>query len=56
MTYVDGFVAQRRRRTSRSSSTTQKGDSMFVEAGAIRVVECWGRRRPEGSVTTFGEP
>ena len=54
MTYVDGFVAAvPTANKQKFIDHAQKGDSMFVEAGAIRVVECWGDDVPEGSVTDF---
>ena len=50
MTYVDGFVAAAPTANKQKFiDHAQKGDSMFVEAGAIRVVECWGDDVPEGS-------
>ena len=54
MTYVDGFVAAvPTANKQKFIDHAQKGDSMFVEAGALRVVECWGDDVPEGSVTDF---
>jgi len=52
MTYVDGFVAAvPTANKQKFIDHAQKGDSVFVEAGAIRVLECWGDDVPEGSVT-----
>ena len=54
MTYVDGFVAAvPTANKQKFIDHAQKGDSVFVEAGAIRVLECWGDDVPEGSVTDF---
>ena len=54
MTYVDGFVAAvPTANKQKFIDHAQKADSMFVEAGAIRVLECWGDDVPDGSVTDF---
>ena len=54
MTYVDGFVAAvPTANKQKFIDHAQKGDSVFVEAGAIRVLECWGDDVPDGSVTDF---
>ena len=54
MTYVDGFVAAvPTANKQKFNDHAQKGDSVFVEAGAIRVLECWGDDVPDGSVTDF---
>ena len=54
MTYVDGFVAAvPTANKQKFIDHAQKGDSVFVEAGAIRVLECWGDDVPQGSVTDF---
>ncbi|HEY5872604.1 MAG TPA: DUF1428 domain-containing protein [Gaiellaceae bacterium] len=54
MTYVDGFVAAVPTANKQNFiDHAQKGDSVFVEAGAIRVLECWGDDVPAGSVTDF---
>ncbi len=54
MTYVDGFVAAvPTANKQKFIDHAQKGDSVFVEAGAIRVLECWGDDVPAGSVTDF---
>lgn len=52
--YVDGFVipvpAENRQAFIDHASTA---DSVFVELGAIRVVECWGDDVPDGTLTDF---
>ena len=54
MTYVDGFVAAvPTANKQKFIDHAKKGDSVFVEAGAIRVLECWGDDVPDGSVTDF---
>ena len=54
MTYVDGFVI------AVPSANKQKfidhanlGDSVFLELGAVRVLECWGDDVPDGKQTDF---
>ena len=54
MAYIDGFVlAVPNENKQKFIDHAQKGDSVFVEAGAIRVLECWGDDVPDGSVTDF---
>lgn len=54
MAYIDGFVA------AVPTENRQKfidhalmGDSVFLEHGATRVLECWGDDVPEGKQTDF---
>jgi len=54
MTYIDGFVAAvPTANKQKFIDHAEKGDSVFVEMGATRVLECWGDDVPEGSVTDF---
>ena len=52
--YIDGFVipvlAENRQAFIDHATNA---DSMFMEMGALRVVECWGDDVPEGKVTDF---
>ncbi len=54
MAYVDGFViavpeANRQGFLDHANHV----DTMFIEFGATRVVECWGDDIPDGSLTDF---
>lgn len=54
MTYIDGFViacAENNKQAFIDHART--ADAMFIEMGAIRVVECWGDDVPEGKATDF---
>jgi uncharacterized protein YbaA (DUF1428 family) len=54
MTYIDGFVAAvPTANKQKFIEHAKKGDSVFVELGATRVLECWGDDVPEGKVTDF---
>ena len=54
MTYIDGFVAAvPTANKQKFIDHAKKGDSVFVELGANRVLECWGDDVPEGAVTDF---
>ena len=54
MSYIDGFVIAvpdaNREQFIKHAGTF---DPIFVEYGAIRVVECWGDDVPDGKVTDF---
>jgi uncharacterized protein YbaA (DUF1428 family) len=54
MSYVDGFVIAVPT-ASKEVFTAQARDidTMFMELGAIRVVECWGDDLPDGKLTDF---
>jgi uncharacterized protein YbaA (DUF1428 family) len=54
MSYIDGFVipvpnANREQFIAHARTF----DAIFVEFGAIRVVECWGDDVPDGKLTDF---
>lgn len=54
MTYVDGFViACPLANREKFIEHARMGDSVFIEMGALRVVECWGDDVPEGRTTDF---
>ncbi|MCG6120346.1 MAG: DUF1428 domain-containing protein [Blastomonas sp.] len=54
MTYIDGFViacpSDNREKFIEHARTA---DAMFIEMGALRIVECWGDDVPEGKTTDF---
>ena len=54
MAYIDGFVlpVPADKRDAFIEHAT-KADSMIVEHGAIRVLECWGDDVPDGKQTDF---
>lgn len=54
MSYIDGFVIPMptaRRQAFIDHAHT--ADSVFVELGALRVIECWGDDVPDGKLTDF---
>ncbi len=52
--YVDGFViACPRANRDKFIAHAQGADNMFIELGALRVIECWGDDVPEGKTTDF---
>jgi uncharacterized protein YbaA (DUF1428 family) len=54
MTYIDGFViACPEANRDEFIAHARLGDSVFMDLGAIRVVECWGDDVPEGKTTDF---
>ena len=54
MTYVDGFViACPLANREKFIEHARMGDSVFIDMGALRVVECWGDDVPEGRTTDF---
>lgn len=54
MTYIDGFViACPRANKDRFIEHARLGDSVFIDLGALRVVECWGDDVPAGTTTDF---
>lgn len=54
MSYIDGFVLAVPT-TNKKSFTKHAADAakVFLEAGALRVVECWGDDVPKGNLTDF---
>jgi uncharacterized protein YbaA (DUF1428 family) len=53
-TYIDGFVFAVPTANKRTFIDQAKlGDSVFMELGAVRILECWGDDVPEGKQTDF---
>jgi uncharacterized protein YbaA (DUF1428 family) len=54
MSYVDGFVLAVPS-VNKDAFTRHAAEAapIFLEAGALRVVECWGDDVPQGKVTDF---
>lgn len=54
MAYMDGFVAAvPTANQQKYLDHATRGDSIFMEFGATRVVECWGDDVPDGTLTDF---
>jgi uncharacterized protein YbaA (DUF1428 family) len=54
MTYIDGFViAVPTANREKFINHADKGDSLFMELGATRILECWGDDVPDGKLTDF---
>lgn len=54
MTYIDGFViAVPTANKDAFTAHARSADSVFLEHGALRVLECWGDDVPDGTVTDF---
>jgi len=54
MSYIDGFViAVPTANKQKFLDHATEGDSIFIEFGALRVLECWGDDVPHGKVTDF---
>ena len=54
MPYIDGFVAAvPTENKEKFIEHASKGDPVFLELGATRVLECWGDDVPGGDVTDF---
>ena len=54
MSYIDGFViACPKDNKQMFIDHANMADSVFLEMGALRVVECWGDDVPQGTSTDF---
>ncbi|MEX2334732.1 MAG: DUF1428 domain-containing protein, partial [Pseudohongiella sp.] len=54
MSYIDGFVlAVPKVNKQKFIDHANMADPIFMESGAIRVVECWQDDVPRGKVTDF---
>jgi len=54
MPYIDGFVmAVPTANKEKFIDHANRGDSVFLDHGALRVLECWGDDVPAGKVTDF---
>jgi uncharacterized protein YbaA (DUF1428 family) len=54
MSYIDGFViAVPNANREQFIAHARTFDAIFLEFGAIRVVECWGDDVPDGKLTDF---
>jgi uncharacterized protein YbaA (DUF1428 family) len=54
MSYIDGFVfTVAKTDKQRFIDFANHTDAMFMEMGAIRIVECWGDDVPDGKLTDF---
>jgi uncharacterized protein YbaA (DUF1428 family) len=54
MSYIDGFViAVPKANKQKFIDHANTADSIFIELGALRVIECWAADVPEGTQTDF---
>lgn len=54
MTYVDGFVAAvPTANRAKFKKHAEISAEIFKDAGALKIVECWGDDVPDGEVTSF---
>ena len=54
MAYIEGFViAVPTANKQKFIDHANASDSMFIEWGATRVIECWGDDVPDGKLTDF---
>jgi uncharacterized protein YbaA (DUF1428 family) len=52
--YIDGFVmAVPTANKDKFTAHAEMADSVFIEFGATRVIECWGDDVPDGETTDF---
>jgi uncharacterized protein YbaA (DUF1428 family) len=54
MSYIDGFViAVPTANKQAFTDHARTADPVFMELGALRVIECWGDDVPDGKLTDF---
>ena len=54
MSYIDGFVlAVRKTNKEKFVQHAETGNAVFMEHGALRVMECWEDDVPDGKLTDF---
>jgi uncharacterized protein YbaA (DUF1428 family) len=54
MAYIDGFViAVPKSNREKFTTHANTGDTMFMELGATRIIECWEDDVPDGKLTDF---
>ncbi len=54
MSYIDGFViAVPTANKQRFIDHAETGDGLFMDLGAVRILECWGDDVPDGRLTDF---
>lgn len=54
MPYIDGFVAAvPTANKEKFIAHANSGDSVFLDHGATRILECWGDDVPDGTLTDF---
>ena len=54
MAYIDGFVIAAPTANKQAFvDHARRFDSIFIEFGATRIVECWGDDVPDGKLTDF---
>ncbi len=54
MSYIDGYLIPVPRESKDAFIKHAKlADTIFTEAGALRVIECWGDDVPQGKLTDF---
>ena len=52
--YIDGFVmAVPTTNKDKFTAHAEMADSVFIDLGATRVIECWGDDVPDGETTDF---